>query len=232
MPTDSPGSVALFVDWLYTKEVPISNVKSRLLDLYDLYFLATKLMLVELMDKTLDAIQNMSYQLELFIDLQLLVKVYENTPEGSQLRKFGVEWHLYTKTWEKYHQRFPLNNRGRRISQLKSLEVRATERITSSAIFQLTREESRELWEASKDYPDLFQDHLELSQLFQDPRKVIFMNPAWRVVEWEENYEGDEERGDYCLFHSHEEDFDCRPKKFLCNVADLVDDVTPTTSQL
>ena len=94
----------MFVDWIYTKEVPISNTMSRLLDLYDLYFLATKLMLVELMDAAMDGIQTMSSNPFQQISMNLLAKVYSSTPAGSKLRVFGVRMYLYGLLLGKVHQ--------------------------------------------------------------------------------------------------------------------------------
>lgn len=99
MPDDSPGSMPLFIDWLYRGVVPVGDTEAHLYNLYDLYFMADKLCLVVLKDKTMDTI-NFSVvknnMLEIVASFSLLSKVIRNLVgreepgEDTGLRDFSM----------------------------------------------------------------------------------------------------------------------------------------------
>lgn len=83
MPEDNPEAFSLFVNWLYRSTIPMSNTEAHLHNLYELYFLANRLCLIDLKDKTMDAIQDMAFQYNLEYELitpELVTKVMKNTP--------------------------------------------------------------------------------------------------------------------------------------------------------
>jgi hypothetical protein len=99
MPEDSSGAFSLFVDWLYRSSIPMSNTEAHLNNLYELYFLANKLCLISLKDKTMDAIQDMASKYDLKDELikpELVKKVMKTTPTKHEgLRKFCVHQMVY-----------------------------------------------------------------------------------------------------------------------------------------
>jgi hypothetical protein len=69
MPDDNPGAFSLYIDWLYRSTIPIVNTEAHLRNIYELYFLADKLCLVDLKDKTMDTIQDMAMKFGLMDEL-------------------------------------------------------------------------------------------------------------------------------------------------------------------
>jgi BTB/POZ domain len=94
MPDDDPGAVSLYIDWLYRSSIPIVTTEIHLHKLYELYFFADKLCLMELKDKTMDTIQDMAKEFDLMDELikpELVTKVMTNTPMKNEgLRHFCI----------------------------------------------------------------------------------------------------------------------------------------------
>lgn len=107
MPEDSPGAVALFIEWLYRGRITAAATKSRLNDLYELYCLTVKLMIVSLMDDTMDMIREYNYEFNQFISTKRLRMLYENTPCGENgslgpMQEYAIKWYLFGM----FHTRF------------------------------------------------------------------------------------------------------------------------------
>jgi hypothetical protein len=86
---DSPEVNDLFQEWLYTKEIRDGNSQKYLKNLYDLYFFGEKVESSGLMDKTIDKIQDPCRTYDKCVDVDLLIKIYRNTCDGSNLRGYG-----------------------------------------------------------------------------------------------------------------------------------------------
>lgn len=102
LPEDTPGVISIFIHWLYTSVVPISNTESHLYDLYDLYNFAGKLCLTKLKDTTIDSIQDMAFKYNLMEKLvapALVAKGLESCPKDKGLRLFcsRVLGHYYVQ---------------------------------------------------------------------------------------------------------------------------------------
>ncbi|KAH6671065.1 hypothetical protein B0J14DRAFT_449261, partial [Halenospora varia] len=95
MPEDHPGTISLFVDWLYGEKVLEGNSQSHLDSLYHLYFFATKINKSDLMDASIDRIQHISNDVNRYIRPEMLKLVYENIPENSRLRVFNSRLYRY-----------------------------------------------------------------------------------------------------------------------------------------
>ena len=85
--------------------VPTSNTEAHVKHLYELFFLANKLRLIELEDKTMDTIQDMAKKYDLKDELirpSLVVAVIQNTPKKTEgLRRFCIyqmAW-VYLSRW-------------------------------------------------------------------------------------------------------------------------------------
>jgi len=92
LPEDGPGGFSLFVIWVFRSTLPTLKIRNKchVDDLYDLYFLAQKVMLPELCDRAIDRIQDLSLELDLLPDKDRVLKIYEKTPPVLGLRHFGI----------------------------------------------------------------------------------------------------------------------------------------------
>lgn len=134
LPEDTPGSFALFIDYLYRGTTPIGNSTSRLHDLYDLYFQAEKLCLIVLKDRVMDAIQDMSMKYDLFSALvqpDIIRLVYEKTGEemfARGLRLFTIEMMIFDFFKKSKSRRDPMD-RSKAVICLEVDEVTAVQEL-------------------------------------------------------------------------------------------------------
>ncbi len=78
LPDDNPEAFTLFVDWLYRHKIPSGNSESYIHTLYDLYIMANKMCLEDLMDATMDTIQDTAKEhdlLDVLFTKDLFLKV-------------------------------------------------------------------------------------------------------------------------------------------------------------
>jgi hypothetical protein len=97
-PEDNPTAFSYFVNYVYWNVLPKLPPKDAT-DKYEydyycglsgLFFLAEKLCMNELGNKTMDAIQDHQRIYERFISCKGLVDIYRDTHENSKLRAFGL----------------------------------------------------------------------------------------------------------------------------------------------
>lgn len=210
MPDDHPGAVALFAEWLYSGRIESSTTRSRLESAYELYILATKLMNVEVMDKAMDLIQDMSYRFNQLTDPKKLARIYEGTEEGSKLRQFGVDYYHFGRLWK--DSGFEEEDDPQPTIWVKDWPL-------------FTVEEMQAVWEETKESFDLFQDILRDYRIRTED---LVYNPTWTVRSKGENELSGFEELIYekltCKYHAHAEGVGCGPKVFVPHVSDWVDD--------
>lgn len=197
MPEDHPGAVALFAEWLYSSTVRKDNTKSRFLDLFELYILANKLMIVELMDVAVDAIRDVSYDFNQFIELDLVVRIYAATPAGCLFRKFGVDLYLCGIAYEKYSKW--VIGRGDEPDK-HTYEIELLREGDVCFAHQLSREEQFRIWGATKDNSELFQD---IFDTLQTTNKDFIFHSGWRSSWADDDSEPCEDD-----FHTHRQNGD------------------------
>jgi len=85
---DDAKANGLFISWLYRDDLPRYNTQIQLDDLFSLYFFAEKICRSELLNKTMDTIQE-TYEIHisLFMLLSVIGRVYRNTYPKSKPRK-------------------------------------------------------------------------------------------------------------------------------------------------
>jgi hypothetical protein len=199
MPEDNPGAFSLYVTWLYRSSIPMANTEAHLENLYELYFLADKLCLVDLKDKAMDTIQDMALKYDLkdqLITPELVTKVMKNTPtKWAGLRSFCIchMVNVYLK---------------RHIDQIEEDDASESEfdsefdENDNWMAFVMSKD-MKTVFEISKNCNDFrFLNHFvfDLSFALQkgtgdvsDPRK-----------------RDEEDPKDRCYFHCHKKDFNCR----------------------
>lgn len=198
MPEDSPGAFSLYVDWLYRSAIPMANTEDHLHNLYELYFLAEKLCLVVLKDKTMDSIQDMALKYGLKDELitpELITKVLNNTStRQDRLRSFCV-WQMvfvYTK---------------------RSLDE-SEEGEDSESEYESTFAEPGSIVLLKKDMRKVFQIGRNNFRFLDD--FVIRLSGQAQVgtnniIDPRERNEKDAD--DRCYFHCHKQSFNCRPSQ-------------------
>jgi hypothetical protein len=92
---ETPENKTLFIQYLYRQKIPEGHSQQYLDSLYELYIFAEKIYHEKLMDATIDAIRFTSHKFEKLIDEKTLLLVYQNTLEGSGLRKFAHTLFVY-----------------------------------------------------------------------------------------------------------------------------------------
>jgi len=96
MPENEPGTISLYIDWIYRSAVPCGRsktVQSHIYNLYDLYIFADKIYLIELKDKVMDTIQDIALQfgmMDILITPAVVKKVFENTFNYKGLQRFCI----------------------------------------------------------------------------------------------------------------------------------------------
>jgi hypothetical protein len=219
MPEDSPGAFSLYVDWLYRGKVPMSNTEAHLKHLYELYFLANKLCLIELKDKTMDTIQDMAKKYDLKDELikpSLLVTIIQNTPTRIEgLRRFCIfqlVW-VYLSRWSNIEGGdYDDDKDDDQHPQLMRRDANAVFRICTQT------DDCRFLESFLNHLIWIVADGVNSDNLEQyDPRT---------------RYEG--VAVDRCCFHCHYDDVNCRPSKGQADdifIPDEENSITPTSQE-
>lgn len=190
MPEDHPGTISLFVDWLYGEKVLEGNSQSHLDSLYHLYFFATKINESDLMDASIDRIQHISNDVNRYIRPEMLKLVYENIPENSRLRVFNsrlYRYGLYQRHKKKVEKEFKekiadSRERGWATDHLKR----------NRDSFEISSKDKKALWNISRDCFDLFGDVMDVLQ-----------RERWMIFDPRKRYDNPE--GDTCFFNVHPE---------------------------
>jgi hypothetical protein len=138
LPTDTPGSFRLLVEWLYCGNIPDGHSQQHLHDLYNVWILAHKLGLKDLMGKPIFRIQDISAAYDELVDVDIIRKVYKGTPAKSPLRNFCISLLVYE------------------FAKQRSMAMRSKK--GSGSKFVMDVEDFKNLWELSNDYFDFFYD--------------------------------------------------------------------------
>jgi hypothetical protein len=189
---ETPETITLFIQYLYHQKIPEGNSQQYLDSLYELYIFAEKKELEKLMDATIDAIRFTCNKFNKFIDKKTLLLVYQNTLEGSGLRKFAHVLFVYghyrnrkqvIRTERKLHQR----------RQRRTQEKHTHYYALHHPMFQLNKEELLIVHEICRDQPELFCDVMDTftkeGKFMADPRRQV--------------------TGEECSFHCHNEADPC-----------------------
>ncbi|THV48588.1 hypothetical protein BGAL_0239g00100 [Botrytis galanthina] len=131
MPEDNPEAFELFIHWLYRGEVRSATKLTDVDQFLQLYIFAEKLCLNELANKTMDAIQAISDDLDESpqCSLEQLDGVWRNTSSESPLRKWLIRILVYDVwAWDD----------------------------EGLSIFPLDTEKTISLWPLFKDHEDLY----------------------------------------------------------------------------
>jgi len=192
-PDVSPTAVSLFIVYLYKGSVAMGNTEEYLHDLVDLYILADGSEMVDLKDKTMDCIQDMSAKyglLEEVTNLELVKRVYDKTHAKYEgLRKYLI--HLTAFEHD---------------AAIKDLTPRGAEAV----IPYLSAEYLESLRNYTKDHPEIllgvvkchqFRLSDELRNKFVPEMKEDIYDPRER----DESY-----LSSRCFFHCHRKRTDCR----------------------
>ena len=205
MPEDSPGAFALYVDWLYRGTIPMANTESYVKHLYELYFLADKLCLTDLKDRTMDTIQDIAVKYDLMDELikpALVTAVIQHAPKKTVgLHKFCINQmvFVYLHRWnevdgddDQSDYEYESDN-----EVVDDLEFPRILRRDIKSIFQICNQVNDHrflnsfMTRFSRQVHDgVDPDNLEAS----DPRK-----------------RDEEDIGDRCFFHCHGKSINCRP---------------------
>ncbi|KAF7929325.1 uncharacterized protein EAE98_005244 [Botrytis deweyae] len=134
MPEDDPEAFELFLHWLYRGEVRRATKLTDIDQFLKLYVFSEKLCLNEVANKTMDAIQEMNYDLYTLpkCSLEQLDGVWRNTSSTSPLRKWLIHLLVYN-VWD---------HEGSGTPEKKT--------------FPLKTEELISLWQLFKDHEDLY----------------------------------------------------------------------------
>lgn len=87
--------MALFADWLYRGVVKRSNTQHHLDALYDLYIFAEMIQETQLMNQTIDAIQETCATYDRLIEPELLLHVWSKVVEDSRLWHWTLGLYIY-----------------------------------------------------------------------------------------------------------------------------------------
>lgn len=98
MPEDSEGAISLFLGWLYRDELRTGHSQSALDNLLDLYFFGENICLTYLIDLTMDEIQTIYKDHQLFMTEKTIDKVYQHTSQSSKLRSFCIDLMVFQYT--------------------------------------------------------------------------------------------------------------------------------------
>jgi len=193
MPEASSGGFALFVDWIYRSRITTGNSEMHLHHLYDLYFLAEKLGITELKDKTMDAIQDMALKYDLkdeLITLSLLEKVLTKTSSKmTGLRHFCLYLMVYTYLC-------------RTNADPNQPEDDSDYDENDDGKFYVEEDDLKTVWKITKNDFAFFREfQARLSSELQQEYPITWTDPRTRNDEFLE---------DRCFFHCHEAGFDCR----------------------
>ena len=231
MPEDSPGAFSLYIDWLYRGSVPTSNTEAHVKHLYELYFLANKLCLIELEDKTMDTIQDMAKKYDLKDELirpSLVVAVIQNTPKKTEgLRRFCI----YQMAWV-YLSRW-INEEGE--------DDQSEHEYENSNSNGDNNDEDQYPYLMRKDAKAVFR----ICNQTNDCRflKSFLNRLIWLVTDGidSDNLErldlrirDEEEAVDRCYFHCHKNFVNCRPSKDQADDVFIPDEenrITPTSQE-
>jgi len=185
LPEDSSGAISLFLDWLYRGVLPSRSSDEYLENLYNLYFCAAKLNIVNLKDMAMDKIQDVFYDLDKRIDLDLVARIYKNTSDFCGLRYFGGYLYLYQHFKDKKKSDRKMKRSNAKESNPKSF-------------FNLEKIDYQDIWEKSKEEFDLFHSLMEY---------IIY----WEADNGDPRDRDEDNKEDRCRYHDHDEDYPCRP---------------------
>jgi hypothetical protein len=197
LPEDSAEVIGLFIHWLYREKIPDGNSQKYLGSLYDLYIFGEKIAAVELMDKTIDKIQDVSLTYDKYIDIYFLSNIYQSTKTMSELRFYGVHLLVY-KSWKDKQdssRRDPNPESTTTAGKASSKGAPKGRKADQSPFFTL--DELDDLWVKLKDDLELFTDVLDSCQTWSSS---FLDDPRLR---------DDENEVDRCWWHSHGEDSPC-----------------------
>jgi hypothetical protein len=227
MPEDSPGAFSLYVDWLYRGSVPMSNTEAHVKYLYELYFLANKLCLIELKDKTMDTIQDMAKKYNLKDELikpSLVVTVIQNTrTKTAGLRRFCI----YQLVWV-YLSRWSNVEGGDDLSEYEYENYNNDDENDDDQHPQLMRRDARAAFEIctqTNDYRFLKSFLNRLSWLVSDGVN------SDNLERHDPRTRDEEVAVARCCFHCHDDDVNCRPSKDEADdifIPDEESSITPT----
>ena len=94
----------LLINYLYSSKIPSHHTETHLHHLYELYFLADRIKMIEVMDKTMDAIQATAVKYNLMdelIDPNLVQQAIQIPQKNKGLRLFCIDMMIYAflKRW-------------------------------------------------------------------------------------------------------------------------------------
>lgn len=184
---ESPEVISLFVGWLYRDKIPNGNSQAYLDSLYSLYVFGKTIGVDKLVDDTMDKIQDISLTYDQYIDVDRLLRIYQETVADSDslLRMFGVHLFIYKAWKKKSHLRAEVP-----VEQNSSREAAMKQRQREQPPF-LSDSELRELWEKTRENFDL---HKDIFNYCQEWSSLEMMDPRER---------NENDTADRCTFHCH-----------------------------
>jgi hypothetical protein len=95
LPDYQSSYFALLIHWLYRDEVPGGDTQAHITNLHHLYFVAEKFGIEDLINKTMDGIQDECQKYALFVPADIIRLVYEKPSAPGGLKKFVLDLAIY-----------------------------------------------------------------------------------------------------------------------------------------
>jgi hypothetical protein len=201
MPEESPEVVGLFIVWLYRGIIPNGNSQKYLDSLYDLYIFGEKIRVIKLMDKIIDKIQDISLAYNKYIDIDFLCKVYQNTRENSEMRRYSAYLFIFKK-WKDKQASIRNSATALVLEYVPDASEEVIQGISKERIFDqqpfFNPDEIVEFWVKAKDNLDLSRDIFDYVQTWS----------SFDLLDPRERDENDEQAR--CFFHCHSKKNPCR----------------------